>query len=71
MSEASDRDCLERLEAENAELRRINAQLMRERIGSAHTGAAMRQAGAGGRKPLAPLRRARLAARRVALRLLR
>lgn len=71
MSEGPERERAERLEAENAELRRVNAQLMRERIGSAHTGAAMRQAAAGGAKPLAPLRRARLALRRAVLRVLR
>ena len=76
----SDESRLEALERENRALRRANAKLLRERIGSSNTAAAGRLAGAGSADPSrrsaratvrAPLARARLALRRVALRLLR
>jgi hypothetical protein len=61
------------LERENAALRAANARLMAERVGSANTAAAGELAGArdGKRSALDPLRRARLAVRRLLLRVLR
>jgi hypothetical protein len=76
----SDESRIEALERENRALRRANAKLMRERLGSSNTAAAGRIAapgssGSGRRSPWAavraPLARARLALRRLALRLLR
>jgi hypothetical protein len=66
----SKRERIERLEAENRALRRVNARLMRERIGSSNTAAASELARAPRSSP-GPLRRLRLVVRRVALRLLR
>jgi hypothetical protein len=66
------------LERENAALRRANAKLMRERLGSSNTAAAGRLAAppSKARNPAivavrSPLAKARLALRRVLLRLLR
>lgn len=66
------------LERENAALRRANAKLMRERLGSSNTAAAGRIAAppSRARNPAivavrSPLAKARLALRRVLLRLLR
>jgi hypothetical protein len=76
----SDESRLEALERENRALRRANAKLLRERLGSSNTAAAGRIAATGSsgstrdsaraavRRPLA---RARLALRRLALRVLR
>ena len=76
----SDESRIEALERENRALRRANAKLMRERLGSSNTAAAgriaapetsdsaRRSARAAVRAPVA---RARLALRRLALRLLR
>jgi hypothetical protein len=70
-----DRDRISQLERENAALRRVNAKLMRERIGSANTAAAADLAAAPRRATgsplLAPLRRLRLLIRRLVLRVLR
>ncbi len=76
-----DRDQVEQLERENRALRRANAKLMRERLGSSNTAAAGRLAGSGrrpgsplrssGSRLLAPLRKLRVAVRRVLLRVLR
>lgn len=68
---------IERLEAENHALRRANARLMRERLGSSNTAAAIRAGAAGRKRPglaarvRAPFARARLALRRALLRVLR
>jgi len=76
VSEREQEQRIERLEAENRALRRVNAKLMRERLGSSNTAAAIgaeppaRRPGLA-RRLRAPLARARLAGRRVALRLLR
>jgi hypothetical protein len=75
----SDESRIEALERENRALRRANAKLMRERLGSSNTAAAGRIVdGSGGaaRRPAwsavrAPLARGRLALRRLALRVLR
>lgn len=76
----SDESRIEALERENRALRRTNAKLMRERLGSSNTAAAGRIAAAGSANPSrrsaratvrTPLARARLALRRLALRLLR
>jgi hypothetical protein len=73
-------DRIERLERENAALRRANAKLMRERIGSSNTAAAGRLAarprhgaaqGGLAASVRAPLARLRLALRRLLLRVLR
>jgi len=73
-----DRQRLERLEAENRALRRVNAKLMRDRLGSSNTAAAGQIAGPARARPgrlwaavRAPLARTRLALRRLALRVLR
>ncbi len=79
MSEEKKRAKIERLERENALLRSTNARLMRERIGSSNSAAAARLARAQrpgpARAPLAglraPIARARLALRRILLRVLR
>lgn len=76
----SDESRIEALERENRALRRTNAKLMRERLGSSNTAAAGRIAGggsAGGSRRSAratvraPFARARLSLRRLALRVLR
>jgi len=65
------------LERENEALRSANARLMRERLGSANTAAATRLVPPARKRPAAieavrsPLAKARLALRRVLLRLLR
>lgn len=79
--EQSERSRIERLERENAALRRANAKLMRERLGSSNTAAAGRLAGRPARRPAggaglgarlrAVLARLRLALRRAVLRVLR
>lgn len=73
-----DAEYIRRLEAANEALRAANAKLARERIGSSNTAAAGRiAAGQGlvkqplGQRLLAPAKRARLAARRALLRVLR
>ena len=73
LSSSDDQQRIEALERENAALRRVNARLARERIGSAHTAAAAQVAPAAKRKRRAPgiAIRARRAVRRVALRVLR
>lgn len=74
--EPDDRTRIEQLERENRALRSANAKLMRERLGSADTAAAARLAGDGsggslGARLRRPLARARLALRRMLLRVLR
>ncbi len=75
-TEPDDRSRIEQLERENRALRSANAKLMRERLGSADTAAAARLAGSGtgsslGARLRRPLARARLAVRRMLLRVLR
>ena len=76
----SEESRIEALERENRALRRANAKLMRERLGSSNTAAAGRIAAPGSSEPgrrstrvavRAPVARARLALRRLALRVLR
>ena len=76
----SEESRIEALERENRALRRANAKLMRDRLGSSNTAAAgriaaSRSSGPGRRAARtavrAPLARLRLALRRVLLRLIR
>ena len=77
--EPFERSRIEQLERENAALRRANAKLMRERIGSSNTAAAGRLASGRSAAPRAglvasvraPVARLRLALRRMLLRILR
>lgn len=76
-AERSPEERIAALERENEALRSANARLMRERLGSANTAAATRLVEPARRRSglveavRAPLAKARLALRRVLLRLLR